>query len=56
MKKNLVDTLCCPVCKNSLSIEVVEEGGDRIIEGILKCRKCGYTYSINNGIANLMPK
>jgi SAM-dependent methyltransferase len=39
--------LCCPSCKNSLTIDTNTE---IIIEGLLKCSSCFNSYKIKNGI------
>ena len=55
MKKDLMDILCCPVCKGDLQLTVKKEDGGEIIEGSLFCAKCNETYPIEDGIPNLLP-
>jgi len=55
MKKDLMDILCCPVCKGDLTLTVKREEGNEIIEGSLRCAKCNETYPIEDGIPNLLP-
>ena len=55
MKKDLMDILCCPVCKGDLQLTVRKEDGGEIIEGSLFCAKCNETYPIEDGIPNLLP-
>jgi uncharacterized protein YbaR (Trm112 family) len=55
MKKDLMDILCCPVCKGDLKLTVKKEEGGEIIEGSLYCPKCNETYPIEDGIPNLLP-
>ncbi len=55
MKKDLMDILCCPVCKGDLKLTVRKEEGSEIIEGSLFCPKCNETYPIEDGIPNLLP-
>jgi uncharacterized protein YbaR (Trm112 family) len=55
MKKNLMDILCCPVCKGDLKLTVRKEEGGEIIDGSLYCAKCNETYPIEDGIPNLLP-
>jgi uncharacterized protein len=55
MKKDLMDILCCPVCKGDLQLTVRKEDGGEIIEGSLFCAKCHETYPIEDGIPNLLP-
>lgn len=55
MKKDLMDILCCPVCKGDLQLTVRKEEGGEIIDGSLSCAKCHETYPIEDGIPNLLP-
>jgi uncharacterized protein YbaR (Trm112 family) len=55
MKKDLMDILCCPVCKGDLKLTVTKEEGGEIIEGSLYCAKCNETFPIEDGIPNLLP-
>ncbi len=55
MKKDLMDILCCPVCKGDLKLTVKKEEGGEVIEGSLYCAKCNETYPIEDGIPNLLP-
>ena len=55
MKRELTDILACPVCKGNLDLEVVEEEGEEIITGTLRCPKCGVDYPITDSIPNLLP-
>jgi uncharacterized protein YbaR (Trm112 family) len=56
MKKEMVDILCCPTCKGDLELKVKKEDNGEIIEGSFTCKKCNVTYSIDDGIPNLLPK
>ena len=56
MKKDVVDILCCPTCKGDLELKVKKEENEEIIEGNFTCKKCNYTYFIEDGIPNLLPK
>ena len=55
MKPELMDILACPVCKNSLKLDVVEEKDGEVVTGSLHCARCNYSYSIADGIPNLLP-
>lgn len=56
LKKTLLDILACPVCKHHpLELGINEEDGDEIISGQLRCAKCDASYSIEEGIPNLLP-
>lgn len=55
MKKDLLDIICCPVCKADLDLTIKKVDGDEILEGILECIKCHNKYPIAEGIPNLLP-
>lgn len=54
MKRDLMEILCCPVCKGDLELQVTEEK-EEILEGKLLCHQCPETYEITEGIPNLLP-
>jgi len=54
MRRDLMDILCCPVCKGDLDL-VVEREQEEVLEGTLTCRSCGNRYPIRDGIPNLLP-
>jgi len=55
MKRELVDILACPVCKEKLELKVEAEDGEEIITGSLHCGRCNVDYPIVDGIPNLLP-
>ena len=55
MRKDLLDILCCPVCKKELELNVIEEKEDKIITGTLTCAGCGEKYPIEEEIPNMLP-
>jgi uncharacterized protein YbaR (Trm112 family) len=55
MKRDLMDIICCPVCKSELELTVTEENKVEIVSGGLLCKKCNHTYKIEEGIPNLLP-
>jgi len=56
MRRELMNIICCPVCKGDLELKVEKEENDEIIEGKLICRKCNVSYEIKDSIPNLLPK
>jgi uncharacterized protein YbaR (Trm112 family) len=56
MKRNILDILCCPTCKGKLEIKIDKQEKDEIIAGSFICKKCNSSYSIEDGIPNLLPK
>lgn len=54
MKRDLMEILCCPVCKGDLELGVDVEK-DEIIEGSLFCKNCNHRYEIKDGIPDLLP-
>ncbi len=55
MKKDLLDIICCPVCKEDLILKINKLEGEEIVEGTLECVKCHNKYPIEEGIPNLLP-
>ncbi len=55
MKRDLMDILCCPMCKGDLVLEVTEENEKEIVKGTLDCGKCNEYYPIDDGIPNMLP-
>jgi len=55
MKRDLLDILCCPLCKGDLDLEVTEENEKEIIKGTFYCEKCKEYYPIDDGIPNMLP-
>lgn len=56
MKKDILGILCCPTCKGDLVLKVEKEEKGEIVAGKFTCEKCKCTYSIDEGIPNLLPK
>jgi uncharacterized protein len=56
MRKDLVEIVCCPVHKTSLTLTASQKDdhGD-ILRGKLHCAKCRFDYPIEDGIPNLLP-
>jgi len=54
MKKELMEILACPMCKNSLELTVEEEDKE-VINGSLYCTNCSERYPIKDAIPNLLP-
>ena len=55
MKSELLNILCCPVCKGPLVLEVESEEEGEIIKGTFYCAVCNVYYPIDEGIPNLLP-
>jgi uncharacterized protein YbaR (Trm112 family) len=55
MKHDLIEVLCCPVCKGELELTVEREEDDEVVEGTLYCGECDETYEIEDGIPDLLP-
>lgn len=55
MKRELMQILACPVCKEGLQLKVDEEKGEEIVTGSLYCSRCNYSYPIVDTIPNLLP-
>lgn len=55
MKKELIDILACPVCKDDLELKIIEEDEQEVITGLLTCVRCGAVYPIQEAIPELLP-
>ncbi len=58
MKKALLEMLICPLClpeENRFNATILEVSIDDIVEGVLRCEKCGKGYPIHRGTAFLDP-
>jgi uncharacterized protein YbaR (Trm112 family) len=55
VKPDLMEILCCPVCKGDLTLTVTKRDGDEILTGQLRCAKCPAEYPIDDGIPDLLP-
>jgi len=55
MKRRLIESLVCPLCKGELKLSVEEEKEREIINGSLYCPKCKVNYPIKDTIPNLLP-
>jgi len=56
MRRDLMEILCCPVCKGDLLLTATEESGEEVLEGTLRCAVCSVDYPISEGIPNLLPQ
>ena len=55
MRKDLMEILACPTCKNSLELEVKEEQDEEVLTGTLLCQQCNQSYPIEDSLPNLLP-
>ncbi|MGA7923399.1 MAG: methytransferase partner Trm112 [Thermoplasmata archaeon] len=55
MKADLMDILCCPMCRSDLRLVAIREEAGEIVAGTLTCTKCATVYPIEDGIPNLLP-
>ena len=55
MKPDLMEILCCPVCRGDLTLSAERTDGAEIVTGRLTCPACRVDYPIEDGIPNLLP-
>jgi len=55
MRPDLLEILCCPVCRGPLTLVETRRDGEEIAEGTLSCARCPVDYPIEDGIPNLLP-
>jgi uncharacterized protein YbaR (Trm112 family) len=56
MDASLLELLQCPVCAGAIGWETGSRQGDRVLEGSGRCRGCGATFPIRQGVAVLLPR
>lgn len=54
MKKQILDILCCPNCKHSLTLIEREVANNEVIDGILKCNNCQNSFKIIKGVPRMI--
>ena len=56
MKKDLIEILACPICKNSdLELLIFNEDEKEIETGLIICAKCDRYYPIKSTIPIMLP-
>jgi uncharacterized protein len=55
VRPDLLELLCCPVCRAELRLEARTREKEEIVEGTLVCTGCSLRYPIEDGIPNLLP-
>ena len=55
MKRQMMEIICCPMCKGDLALKVEKENDVEILAGFLTCKVCKFDYPIKDGIPNLLP-
>lgn len=55
MRTDLMEILCCPVCKGDLTLISEKTDAAEVLEGKLTCAKCRVDYPISDGIPDLLP-
>lgn len=54
MKKDMMNIICCPICKGDLKLEITKEENNEIVQGNLSCNKCNHIYKIEDRIPCLL--
>ena len=55
MREEVLDLLCCPLCRGELELQAEATAGREVLSGFLTCRGCGRTYPVKDGIPDLLP-
>ncbi|MFX1285408.1 MAG: Trm112 family protein [Promethearchaeota archaeon] len=56
MKKDLLEILACPICKNpELELYIFKEDGVEIETGLIVCSECNRFYPIKGTIPVMLP-
>lgn len=57
MQQTLTELIECPLCRSHSFTTTVDESNEREIrKGSLQCASCSFSYSVHDGIANLLPR
>ena len=56
MREELLDLLCCPLCRGELELQAEATAGQEVMSGSLVCLGCGRTYPVEDGIPDLLPE
>jgi uncharacterized protein YbaR (Trm112 family) len=51
MRFGIINYLACPICRADFLLLIHKKTKERVIDGKLKCKKCGRSFYIKNGIA-----
>lgn len=56
MTEQLFEKLCCPIDKQDLEIDIINEGEDgEILEALMSCPECSRYFPVIYGIPILIP-
>jgi uncharacterized protein YbaR (Trm112 family) len=55
VKPELMKILVCPLCNNTLSLQITTEENGEILKGTLHCPNDQTVYPIDDAIPNLLP-
>lgn len=53
MEQNMMEILCCPLCKGELRLEIKTKSNEKITEGSMICSNCKKEYFIHDGIPRM---
>jgi SAM-dependent methyltransferase len=53
MRRELLEHLVCPACRDALDVEPEREQGDHVMTGVLRCRACGAAYAVHGGVPRM---
>lgn len=54
MKRQILNILCCPKCKQALTLMEKEVVKDEVIDGVLDCSSCQSSFKIMNGVPRMI--
>lgn len=55
MRIGTADLLACPICRSALRLKIHSARGDEVLDGALRCLRCGREFEIADGIPRLLP-
>jgi uncharacterized protein YbaR (Trm112 family)/SAM-dependent methyltransferase len=56
MRLNLLNVVCCPLCRNRLEVSTALRGDAQdLLDGSLQCSGCKHEFAVEGGIPDLLP-
>lgn len=56
MKRELLDKICCPVCRSGFDFSVCKEEAGIVREAVLSCPSCREFYPVMKGVPRILPR
>jgi SAM-dependent methyltransferase len=54
MKRKILPVICCPQCKNGLTLREDNVVNDEVIDGLFECKTCGKGFNISGSVPRMV--